>query len=228
MFEMTRWDPFQEMMSLREAMNHLFEESMLPSRAIGSGQETGQLATRGTHMPGTPALDIQDQGDNFIVRASLPGVRPDDVRIEARGNQVMISGQTREEQEAERGNYLLRERRIGQFFRTFTLPTEVKTDSADASFENGILILRLPKSEQGTSRQIPIRGQQRLESGQAQMPGQGRTQGQSQMSGQGQVPGQPNWQGQGQQPTSGQQMPGQGQSQMPGQRPTQGQPPMQG
>jgi HSP20 family protein len=141
---------------------------------------------------------------------------------------VTISGQTREEQEAERGNYLLRERRIGQFFRTFTLPSEVKTDSADASFENGILILRLPKSEQGTSRQIPIRGQQRLESGQTQMPGQGRTQGQSQMPGQGQVPGQPSWQGQSQQPISGQQMPGQGQSQMPGQRPGQGQPPMQG
>ncbi len=227
MFEMTRWDPFQDMMSLREAMNRLLEESMLPSRAIGGGgMETGQPLTRGTRMPVAPALDIQDQGDNFIVRASLPGVRPEDVRIEARGNQVTISGQTKEEQETERGNYLLREHRMGQFFRTFTLPTEVKTDSADASFENGILILRLPKSEQGIARQIPIRGQQRLESGQTQMPGQGRTQGQPQMSGQGQVMGQPGWQGQSQQPISGQPMPGQGQPQTPGQRP--GQSPMQG
>jgi HSP20 family protein len=205
MFELTRWDPFQEMMSLREAMNRLLEESMLPIQAIGGGLETGRLTTREARALGAPALDIQDQADAFMVRASLPGVRPEDVRIEAKGNQVTISGQIREEQETERANYLLRERRFGQFSRTFTLPVEVKTEGAEATFENGILTLRLPKSEQAISRQIPIRGreQQRLESGQAQMPGQAKGQGQQQGT----------WQGQGQQ-------------QMPGQRP--GQPQTQG
>ncbi len=181
MFEMTRWDPFQEMMSLREAMNRLLEESMLPSRAIGEGKETGQLTTRGTRMMAAPAIDIQEQDDGFLVRASLPGIRPEDVRIEVQGNQVTLSGQMREEQENERGNYLVRERRVGQFFRAFTLPTEVNAEGAEATFANGTLTLRLPKSESGRSRQIPVRaeGQQQLESGQVQSPGQTQEQTQA-------------------------------------------------
>jgi HSP20 family protein len=234
MLDINRWDPFQEMLSLREAMNRLVEDSfLLPGRTLGSGgQETGQLATRGTRQQiGAPAADIQEHDDAYILRISLPGVRQDDVRIETRGNQIVINGQIREEQERERGNYLLRERRVGQFYRAFTLPNEVNADQAEATYANGILTLRLPKSETTRARQIPVRGgeeQQRLESGQTQMPGQGQRQGQ----GQGQS-GQQAWQGQGQGQTGqgqgqmgqrqGQQQPGQGQSQMPGQgRPQQG------
>ena len=205
MLDITRWDPNQEMMSLRDAMNRLMEESfLLPSRTTGgTGQETGQLSTRGARQIGAPAVDIQEQDDAFIVRASLPGVRPEDVRIEARGNQVTISGQVRQEQETERGNYLLRERRMGQFYRAFTLPTEVNSDAAEASFANGTLTLRLPKSETARSRQIPIRAESmQQERGQVQAPGQG----QPQMPGQGQ--------GQSQMPKQGQpQMPKQGQGQ---------------
>ena len=75
----------------------------------------------GTGQIGAPALDIQEQGDASLVRASLSGVRPEDVRIEAHGKRVTISGQVRKEQETERENCLLRERRIGQFYRTLTL-----------------------------------------------------------------------------------------------------------
>ncbi len=211
MLDINRWDPFQEMVSLRDAMNRLMEESfLLPSRMLGTtGQESGQLVTRGTRQIGSPAVDIQEQDDTFIMRASLPGVRPEDVRVEAHGNQVTLNGQVRQEQETERGNYIVRERRVGQFYRSFTLPTDVNADQADATFENGILTLRLPKSEMARARQIPIRGveQRRLETGQTQMPG----------TGQGQT-----WQGQGQMPGQGQQGP----TQMPGQR--QGQPPTQG
>lgn len=180
MFDITRWDPLQEMMSLREAMNRLLEESvLLPSRASGTtATETGQLTTRGARMLGTPALDIQDQNDAFLVSASLPGVRPEDVHIEARGNQVMLNGQIREEQETEQGNYLLRERRMGQFSRTVTLPSEVNPEAAQATYTNGILTLRLPKSEAGRSHQIPIhtQGTQQMESGQIQAPGQSQGQ----------------------------------------------------
>ena len=214
MLDINRWDPFQEMLSLREAMNRLVEDSfLLPGRTLGStGQEAGQLATRGTRQQiAAPAVDIQEHDDAYILQIALPGVRQDDVRIETRGNQIIINGQVREEQERERGNYILRERRVGQFYRAFTLPSEVNADQAEATYANGILTLRLPKSETTRSRQIPIRGgeQQRLESGQAQMPGQGQRQAQGQgQPGQGQM-GQRQAQGQGQ--------PGQSQSQMPGQ-----------
>lgn len=184
MLDITRWDPLQEMMSLREAMNRLLEDSvLLPGRALGTtAPETSQLTARGAQTLGAPALDIQDQNDAFLVRASLPGVRPEDLHIEARGNQVMLSGQIREEQETERGNYLLRERRVGQFSRTFTLPSEVNPEAAQATYANGILTLRLPKSETGRSRQIPIhtQGTQQMESGQIHAPGQGQGQTQTQ------------------------------------------------
>jgi HSP20 family protein len=184
MLDTTRWDPWQEMMSLREAMNRLLEESVLPpSRVLGiTGPETGQLTTHEARLLGTPPLDIQDQNDAFLVSASLPGIRPEDVRIEARGNQVTLSGQIREEQQTERANYLLRERRIGQFSRTFTLPSEVSPEAAQATYANGILTLRLPKSETGRSRQIPIhiQGPQQMESGQIQAPGQDQGQTQTQ------------------------------------------------
>ena len=211
MLDISRGDPFQEMMSLRDAMNRLMEESfLLPSRMLGTtGQETGQVATRGTGQIGAPAVDIQEQEDAFVVQASLPGVRPEDVRIEARGNQVTLSGQVQKQQETERGNYLVRERRIGQFYRRFTLPTEVNSDAAEASFANGILTLRLPKSEAERTRQIPVRTEgtpQRLERGQVQAPGQGQEQ--PQMTGQRQSQSQRPGQGQGQT-----QMPRQGQGQ---------------
>ncbi|HLW00430.1 MAG TPA: Hsp20/alpha crystallin family protein [Ktedonobacterales bacterium] len=227
MFEMSRWNPFEEMMSLREAMNRLMEESFLmPSRAWGTvGTETGQVTTHGGRQQiGAPAVDIQDQDDAFTMRVTLPGVRPDDVNLEIRGNQVVINGQVREEQEREHGNYLLRERRVGQFYRTFTLPSEVNADQAEATYANGILTLRLPKSEARRARQIPIRAgdeRQRLESGQTQMPGQAPGQAQRQAS----------WQGQGQPQTPGQgqyQTPGQGQYQTPGQGQSQYQAPGQG
>ena len=221
MLDINRWDPFQEMVSLREAMNRLMEDSfLLPSRTIGNtGQEGTQLATRGNRQMGAPAVDIQEQDDAYVLGVALPGVRPDDVRIETRGNQVIINGQVREEQERERGNYLLRERRAGQFYRAFTLPNEVNPEGAEATYANGILTLKLPKNEATRSRQIPIRAEgQRLESGQTQMPGQGQVQGQRQGQtswGQGQ-PQQPSQQGQGQS-----QMPGQGQSQQGQGRPQQ-------
>ncbi len=238
MFEMTRFDPFEEMMSLREAMNRLMEESFLvPSRALGNvGQESGQITTRGGRQQvGAPAVDIQEQDDTYTLRVALPGVQPEDVNLEIRGNQVVMKGQVREEQERERGNYLLRERRVGQFYRSFTLPSEVNSEQAEATYANGILTLRLPKTETRRARQIPIRAgneQQRLESGQTQMPGQGQAQRQASWQGQGAQPQTPG-QGQGQYQTPGQgqyQAPGQGQGQYqtPGQSQGQTQMPGQG
>ena len=79
MLDINRWDPFQEMLSLREAMNRLVEDSfLLPGRTLGSGQEASQLATRGTRQQiGAPAVDIQDQDDAYTLRIALPGVRPE-------------------------------------------------------------------------------------------------------------------------------------------------------
>jgi HSP20 family protein len=115
-------------------------------------------------------MDVIDQGGEYEIRASLPGVRPEDIDITATGNTITIRAQRKEEMEERRENYLLRERRAGGFSRTITLPEEVNVDQIQASTENGVLMVRVPKSEQakpkriqvqagGGARQVPAGGQ---------------------------------------------------------------------
>ncbi|MDI3341773.1 MAG: Hsp20/alpha crystallin family protein [Sphaerobacter sp.] len=152
----TRWDPWSEFVSLREAMDQLIRESFIrPAEAIA------RVSGLGMSIP----IDVRDTDDAYIITASMPGVRPEDVNIQVTGETLQISGETREEREelkapegeARHGTWLVRERRHGRFERTITLPSAVKADAAEAMLENGVLTLRLPKAEGARSRTIPIR-----------------------------------------------------------------------
>lgn len=151
-----RWDPWGEMMSLREAMDQLLRESFVrPAQLLGQ-----QVGTSGTAM-GMP-IDIQETDDAFLIRATMPGVRPDDVSIQIKGDTLQISGTLHEEHEEEREaegrvRWLMRERRAGRFERTITLPATVKAEQAEATLEHGILSLRIPKAEEARARSIPVR-----------------------------------------------------------------------
>ena len=144
----TRWDPWGDIVTLREAMNNLLEESFVRPRE-GAPTATASLA-----------LDVRETPDAFVVTASVPGVSADEVDITVLGDMLRIRGERREdeEQESENGRWLIRERRFGTFERTVALPTSVKADSADADFENGVLTVTLPKSEEAKPRSIPVRG----------------------------------------------------------------------
>jgi HSP20 family protein len=157
---MQRWDPFSEMTSLRQAMDQLLEQSFIrPSSGQGSGQ--------GSSGYGFP-IDVQEQGDTLVVTAALPGIKPDDVDIQLQQNVLLITGEHQEEQQRQQGRYLLAERRTGRFSRALSLPVPVNADACEATFEDGVLRLTLPKAEQARTRQIPIRGaQQQLSSGKA-------------------------------------------------------------
>ncbi len=146
----SRWDPLSDIVSLREAMNNLLEESFVRPRQ-GQGQ------------PGTPAglaLDVQETPEAFVVTASVPGVPAEDVDITVLGDTLRIRGERREEsaQEGQGGRWLLRERRYGAFERTVALPTTVKADAAAAEFKDGVLTITLPKAEEAKPRSIPVRG----------------------------------------------------------------------
>ena len=173
---MMRWDPFSEMTSLRQAIDHLFENSVIRP---GGGQGTGQ----GGSGYGFP-IDVLEQGDALVVKASLPGVKPDDVDVQVQQNVLMITGQHQQEQERQQGRYLLAERWSGRFSRAIALPVAVDANACEASFEDGVLTLTLPKAEQARTKQIPIRGaqqQQQLNRGaaangqQAEPAGAGRS-----------------------------------------------------
>jgi HSP20 family protein len=135
------------MVSLRDAMDRLFEESFVRPR--------GRLASY--EGVGTLALDVFESEDDVTVRASIPGVKPEDIDLSVTGEVLTIKGETQEEKEEETGNYHLRERRYGAFQRAVNLPTLVNADKAQATFENGVLTLTLPKVEAVKPKSITIK-----------------------------------------------------------------------
>jgi HSP20 family protein len=140
------WEPLREMVSLRDAMNSLLQESFVrPVGLMGNGAAL---------LP----LDIAETEDEFIVKASLPGVRPEDVHITARGDTLTIRGEMKAEEEKKGEHYHLRELRQGHFERTVTLSTPISADKAQAQFENGVLTLKLPKAEEAKPKEIKIGG----------------------------------------------------------------------
>ncbi len=140
-----RWQPFEELMSLREAMDRLFEESIVWPRSL--------LAPAAQ----TFAVDIYETKDDVVVKASLPGVKPEDVEVSVVGDTLTIKGEVKEEKDIKEENYIRKERRYGSFCRSFTLPVSVNADKATAEFENGVLTLTLPKAEEVKPKTIAIK-----------------------------------------------------------------------
>jgi HSP20 family protein len=142
-----RWDPFREAISLREAMNSLLQESFV--RPAGFPAQNGVTA-----LP----LDVAETEGEFVVKASVPGLRPEDVQITVLGDTLTIRGESRAEDEKKGEHWHLRERRYGTFQRSLTLGTPVNADQAQARYEHGVLTLTLPKAEEARPRQIKIGG----------------------------------------------------------------------
>jgi HSP20 family protein len=145
MSNLNRWDPFQDMLTLREAMNQLLEESFVRPVPGRSGQAGF-----------APALDLSETRDGYLVEAAVPGLKPENLEITVENNVLTIKGETRNENEDKQRNYHRVERRFGSFQRTIALPTTVKTDAIQASLENGVLRLEIPKAEEVKPRKISV------------------------------------------------------------------------
>lgn len=144
---MTRWDPFREMVSLREAMNRMFEEGM------GRWRYGEEMGASNLMVP----MDVYETDEDIVISAEIPGIKPEDVDIRVTGNTLTIQGESKQEQEQQQGNVHYRERRFGRFQRTVTLPSNVDTNKIDATFENGLLKITAAKSEEAKPRQIQVR-----------------------------------------------------------------------
>jgi HSP20 family protein len=140
-----RWDPFREMMTLRDAMDRLLQQSFVRPNPFSGG-------TRSEAVP----LDVVDRGDSFEVKASLPGVKPEDVDITVQGDRLTIRGESRGEEERTGETWVIREQHHGTTERSITLPGIVSSDKAEARMENGILTLRLPKAQEALPRRINV------------------------------------------------------------------------
>jgi len=149
MARLVRWEPFRELMSLREAMDRLFEESFIRPREAW-------LAPFGAE---TLAVDMYETPEDVVVRTALPGVDPEDVDVSVIGDTLTIKGESKAEEEVAEDNYIRRERRYGAFSRSLHLPTSVVANKATADFSKGILTLRLPKAEEVKPKRIQIKTQ---------------------------------------------------------------------
>ena len=147
MANITRFDPFGEMVTLRHAMDRLFEDSFVSPLTLRS--YNGEAIA--------PALDVHQTADEIVVTAALPGLKAEDVDITITGQTLSIRGDFKADEEISRDQYLYRERRFGTFHRQLQLPVRVQGDAAIATFEDGVLRLSIPKAEEVKPRQIQVK-----------------------------------------------------------------------
>lgn len=140
-----RWNPFTEVVSLREAMDRLFEDNWIGLRPL----------TWPT-MDREPAMDVYQTDNELVVKAALPGVKPEDINVTVEGDTLTIRGETKSEEETKDGKYVHREAHYGSFCRQMTLPVSTVVDKAEARLENGILTLTMPKAEEVKAKQIKV------------------------------------------------------------------------
>lgn len=144
---LTRWEPFHELVSLRQGMDRLFEDGSVMPLRLASVFANGL----------TPAVDVYETTNEVVVKAPLPGVKPEQLDINITDNTVTIKGETKTEQKNEQGNYLRKECHYGSFARSLTLRAGLETDKAEASLESGILTLTIPKAEEAKPKVIKVK-----------------------------------------------------------------------
>ena len=144
MSNLTRWEPVREMMTLREAMDRLFDDAF-----------TRPLSLRDSGS--APAIDMFQTDDEIVVKVALPGFKADEVQINVTRDLLTLRGEMKHEEEKKDRAWHIREHRYGQFERSIPLPTQVIADRAKAEFENGILTITLPKAEEVKPKTITVK-----------------------------------------------------------------------
>lgn len=146
MSNLIRWDPYREMTTLRNAMDRLVDSAFIGPNVTWQPEALSF------------AVDVIENADAFIVKASIPGINPDDLEVTYNNNILTIKGEIKEEQTVEEARYQLRERRFGSFTRSFSMPTNVNAEMIKADYEQGVLILTLPKAEEAKPKRIMVEG----------------------------------------------------------------------
>ncbi|HET9588351.1 MAG TPA: Hsp20/alpha crystallin family protein [Anaerolineales bacterium] len=148
MSNLTRWEPAREIMTLREAMDRLFDDAF--TRPFS-------LTREGGYSWASPAIDMYQTDNDVVVKAALPGLNPEEVQINVTGDILTIKGEAKHEEERKDRSWHIREQRWGAFERSIRLPTGVLSNQAKADFQNGILTVTLPKSEEVKPKTITVK-----------------------------------------------------------------------
>jgi HSP20 family protein len=154
---MARWDPWSDLFNLQNEMTRWANEAFGTTAALNSGGDgrrySGTAPT--TYLP----LDIRQKDGEFLIEASVPGFKPEEVEITADQGVLTIRGERKVEREEE-GTYLRRERGMYSVVRQLTLPSDVKEDQISAAFKDGVLTVRIPRVAAPTPRRIPVSTQE--------------------------------------------------------------------
>ena len=148
----TRWDPFQDLISLQERMNRLFDET-LRSQA---GEEEASSASSASSASWAPIVDIYETEFTIIVKAELPEVSRADIDIKVKNNVLTMRGERKLREEIKKEDYFRMERQYGIFRRSLSLPGDIDQKGIKASHEDGVLTIEIPKRSDSKPRQIQI------------------------------------------------------------------------
>jgi HSP20 family protein len=142
--ELVRWEPLADFGKLRSVFNDLFDENFDHSWALPRISKS------------YPAVDVLESKDSYLIRAELPGMKKEDIKVEVKNGTLVVSGESKSEKPAEGVEYRHVERVAAKFWRSFSLPETVTQDGIEATYKDGILEIRVPKAEQAKPRQIEI------------------------------------------------------------------------
>jgi len=138
-----RWEPFRDVVSLRDAMDRMFEDGFMRPFAPFWGE-------------GSLTVDVYETEESVVVKTAVPGVKADDIEVSVTGDTLTIRAETKENEEIKKENYLRRERRYGSYCRSITLPGGLQADKAEADYNDGILTLTFPKAEEVRPKNIKV------------------------------------------------------------------------
>ena len=141
-----RWDPFRDLITLREKMNRLFEEAF-----TSRGEEKDLVASTWS-----PSVDIYETENALVLAAEVPGIDEKDIEIKIEDNTLTLKGERKFEKETKEENYHRIERAYGSFYRSFTLPHYIDQDKIKAEHENGVLKITMPKKPELKPRKVKI------------------------------------------------------------------------
>jgi len=146
MAELVRWEPGREMTSLRDAMDRLFADAFIQPGWLAPVLGAAEM------LP----VDMYETDDQLVVKATVPGVKPEEIEVTVTGDLLTIKGEFKQEEKVEKPNYLRQERRFGSFCRQVGLPAGVNPDKTKATFEHGVLTLEMPKVEAAKARTVKV------------------------------------------------------------------------
>jgi HSP20 family protein len=153
---MTRWNPYNELRRMRQEIDRMWGGQRIFSDEEGDMEQW------------VIPLDVVEEDNNILVKATVPGIKPEDLEVTLDENMLTIKGSTRFENEQREGNYLMRERRAGSFHRMLRLPDTVDTERAESYCDNGVLTVSFPKTEAKKAKRLNIGPGRQVESSQTE------------------------------------------------------------